>query len=353
MKAKTKIFVPIALINLILFLAAYFIRPAKINYDPQEVQLKFTVPANFPEPGPQFDEHAVTPAGFKLGRILFYDRVLSVNNSVSCASCHQPASAFSDHNKPLSQGFKQCVGTRNTPALFNLAWQKEFMWDGRIKQLQLTSHNAITNPCEIANSMRVAVEKLKANGHYAGLFRDAFGSAGIDSTRMLNALAQFMSMLVSANSRYDKYMRHEQDGVFTPEEKKGYILFQEKCSSCHQEPLFTDLSHRNNGLDLVSNDRGRENSTHQANDVGKFRVPSLRNIEVTGPYMHDGRFTTLEEVLEHYANGVKRNTHLDKQLQHNGTLGITLSNDDRSKIIAFLKTLTDKEFINDPRFQMP
>jgi len=353
MKAKAKIFVIIALINLVLFLVAYYIRPTKINYKAKEVQLTFTVPANFPRPGSQFDQHFVTPAGFKLGRILFYDRVLSINNSISCASCHQSSSAFANLNQPVSHGFKQCTGTRNTPALFNLAWQKEFMWDGRVKQLQLSSHNAITNPCEIANSIGGAVEKLRTNGHYADLFQDAFGSVGIDSARMLNALAQFMSMLVSANSRYDKYIRHEKGGVFTSDEKTGYILFQKKCNVCHKEPLFTNLSYRNNGLDTISKDPGRDSSTHVASDVGKFRVPSLRNIEVTAPYMHDGRFATLNDVLTHYAKGIKCNAHLDEQLQHNGALGIALSNSDQRKIISFLKTLTDKEFITDPRFQMP
>ncbi|MEJ2901035.1 cytochrome-c peroxidase [Pedobacter panaciterrae] len=353
MKAKTKIFGIIAFINLVLFLVAYNIRPIKVNYDAKEVQLKFTVPPNFPQPGSQYDQHFVTPAGFKLGRILFYDRALSIDNSISCASCHQSFSAFSDQNKHVSQGFKQCSGTRNTPALFNLAWQKEFMWDGRVKLFQLSSHNAIINPCEIANSMAGAVEKLRANGHYTDLFRNAYGSVDIDSARLLNALTQFMSMLVSANSRYDKYRRYEQGGVFTTDEKNGYILFRQKCSACHKEPLFTDLSYRNTGLDLVSIDRGRDSSTHLATDVGKFRVPSLRNIEVTAPYMHDGRFATLEDVLTHYANGVKRNTHLDEQLRHNGTLGLALSSSDQHKIIAFLKTLTDKEFLTDVRFQIP
>jgi cytochrome c peroxidase len=350
---KAKIFVVLAVINLVLFMVAYEFRPKPINYDTKEVQLKFTVPANFPHPCRQFNEHFVTPAGFKLGRILFYDQALSIDNSISCATCHQSFSAFANQNKPVSSGFKQCAGKRNAPALFNLVWQKEFMWDGRVKQFQLSSHNAIVNPCEIANTMDGAIEKLKANGHYADLFRNAYGSANIDSARLLNALAQFMSMLISANSRYDKYIRHEQGDNFTTDEKNGYLLFKQKCGSCHTEPLFTDLSYRNNGLDSVSIDKGRYSSTHIVTDVGKFRVPSLRNIEVTAPYMHDGRFRTLEEVLGHYDHGIRRHPNLDPLLLKKGKIGIKLKEAEQKKLIGFLKTLTDHKFLDDTKFQEP
>lgn len=353
MNKKTIIVASIAFINLIIIFVGYHIRPSPLNYDTASVKLDFTLPPNFPVPNAPFGQQQITPAGFQLGRLLFYDRVLSLNNSISCASCHQAAAAFSDENKSLSQGMKQCTGTRNAPALFNLAWQKEYMWDGRIKELQLLSHNAITNPCEIANSMAGAVDKLRLNSNYKIFFKAAFGSTAIDSTKMLNALAQFMTMLVSANSRYDKYTRHENGGIFTDTEKQGYTLFKKNCSVCHQEPLFTDMSYRNNGLDLISRDPGKSSSTHLVSDIGKFRVPSLRNIEVTAPYMHDGRLGTLEEVLDHYTEGIKQHSNLDGELQQNGKIGITLSASERSKIIAFLKTLTDNDFLTDPRFQRP
>lgn len=355
MNMKKIIVASIAFINLLIIFFGYHIQPSTLNYDAAfgRGKLDFTVPSNFPRPNAVFDQQQITPAGFQLGRLIFYDRVLSLNNSISCASCHHAAAAFSDENKSLSQGMKQCIGTRNAPALFNLAWQKEFMWDGRIKELHLSSHNAITNPCEIANSMAGAVDKLRSNSNYAGLFKTAFGSTAIDSTKMLDALGQFMAMLVSANSRYDKYIRHEKDGIFTDTEKQGYTLFKKNCSVCHQEPLFTDMSYRNNGLELISKDLGKSSSTHLASDIGKFRVPSLRNIEVTAPYMHDGRIGTLEDVLDHYSSGIKRNANLDEKLQQNGRLGITLSASEKSKIIAFLKTLTDKDFLTDLRFQRP
>jgi cytochrome c peroxidase len=341
------------ILNLVIGITAYNLRPAKINYHESPANVAFSVPSNFPKPVFDFKNHPVTPAGFKLGRILFYDRSLSMDQSVSCASCHQSFAAFANLDLPVSHGVKQCSGTRNAPGLFNLAWEQSFMWDGGVQYLPQSASRALINPCEMAIDLHTVSTRLQDIKPYEQLFRSAFGKSEITPPDILNALTQFTAMLVSANSRYDKYMRKEPEGKLTTGEIQGYALFRRKCSSCHTEPLFTDHSYRNNGLDVQSGDPGRGRITHKAGDEGKFRVPSLRNVELTAPYMHDGRFATLEEVLAHYANGVKNNVHLDAQLKHDGTMGIALPGSDQRMIIAFLKTLTDRQFINNTSFQMP
>lgn len=350
---KKKITIIFLLINLIIGYFAFNLQPTKIDYNLSEEKVEFLVPNNFPKPIYDFKGNLLTPTGFKLGRLLFYDRQLSLDQSISCGSCHQSSSAFSNFNRPVSRGVKGCAGNRNAPGLFNLAWQRGYMWDGRIDQFDLSSHNAIINPCEMANDFDHISARLQAIKVYPVLFKKAFGDSTIKSKYILNALTQFIAMLVSANSKYDKYIRKEPGGNFNDEEQEGYILFRQKCKSCHQEPLFTDRTYRNNGLDVRSLDKGRDSLTRTATDVGKFRVPSLRNLEVTAPYMHDGRFATLNEVLAHYDHGVQPNPNLDPELKSNARLGISLSFKEQNKILAFLKTLTDKNFINDIRFQTP
>jgi len=313
--------------------------------------VKFKVPANFPAPVYDFKDNPVTRDGFMLGRLLFNDPILSRNRTISCASCHQVFAAFSHLDHPVSHGLDDCLGTRNAPALFNLAWRKDFMWDGGVRHIELSPLTAITNICEMDNDIEYTLTKLRQSPTYPLLFRRAFGSTFINSQRLLRALAQFNAMLISANSRYDHYMRNENNVSFTLEERLGYILFKSKCSSCHKEPLFTDGSFRSNGLDLKSEDRGRDSITHRKTDFGKFRVPSLRNIEKSAPYMHDGRFKTLAEVLAHYDGSVKNAENLDVAFRGKNALGIKLTSREQQLIITFLKTLTDHEFINDNRFR--
>ncbi len=350
---KKKLFIVILLINAIIAYFGFNLSPTKVNYDTKVEQVRFAVPANFPQPSYDLKRNPVTPEGFKLGRILFYDRQLSLDHSTSCGTCHQSFAAFANFQKPVSRGMKGCTGQRNAPGLFNLAWQSEFMWDGRIDQFDLSSHNALVNPCEMANDVNNLSARLQGYQVYPPLFKKAFGDSTVTSENLLKALAQFMATLVSANSRYDKYIRKEKGGDLTRDELDGYILFREKCASCHQEPLFTDRSYRNNGLDIRSMDKGRDSLTHQSRDQGKFRVPSLRNVEVTSPYMHDGRFSTLAEVLAHYDHGVQPNANLDLSLRGKDRLGIPLKTNEQEKIMAFLLTLTDKQFISDRRFQTP
>ncbi|MDB5014448.1 MAG: cytochrome-c peroxidase, partial [Daejeonella sp.] len=305
---------------------------------------------NFPKPIYQFEENRLTDEGFKLGRKLFYENTLSIDGSVSCGSCHQQFAAFANLDHAVSHGVQNCMGIRNAPPIFNLAWQKEFMWDGGVKHIELSPLNALTNTCEMANNLDELAERLVRTGSYPDLFNKAFGTPVINSQRILKALSQFTALMVSSNSKYDKYIRKEKDGEFSTEEKVGYELFLEKCSACHKEPLFTDLTYRSNGLDLNPIDPGRDPITHNNEDHGKFRIPSLRNIELSGPYMHDGRFYDLEEVLEHYNSGVKAHKNLDPILKKGNRAGIDLSIGEQKQIITFLKTLTDHEFIQDKRF---
>jgi cytochrome c peroxidase len=341
----------ILLVSATAFCCTGFDKTVKPVLSTAEDSMRFIVPANFPPPVYQFTSNPVTDAGFALGKRLFYDTLLSRDKSISCGNCHQSFAAFANLDHATSHGVDFCFGTRNAPALFNMAWQKEFMWDGGVKHIEFSPLNALTNNCEMANSLDTIVQRLKNSAVYLGLFTAAFGSSEINSQRMLRALAQFTSMLISANSKYDKHVRNEPGGIFNREEVEGYALFKQHCNQCHTEPLFTDLSYRNNGLDEYSEDPGRDTITNNEADRGKFRVPSLRNIMFTPPYMHDGRFTRLEEVFTHYISGVKRNPVLDAVfVQPNGKNGLALSAAERKRIHAFLNTLSDSAFVKDGRF---
>ncbi len=206
----------------------------------------FQKPSNFPEPVYKFQNNNITKAGFDLGRKLFFDPMLSVDNTISCGSCHIPTSAFTQHGHSVSHGINDLLGTRNSPPIMNLAWSSSFMWDGGIADLDLQPIAPITNHVEMGETMSNVLLKLKNKTEYAQLFKAAFGSEEVTNIKMLKALSQFMLMCVSAESKYDSVMRKQQ--TFTTDEKAGYLLFQNKCNSCHKEPLFTDNNFRNNGL---------------------------------------------------------------------------------------------------------
>jgi cytochrome c peroxidase len=318
--------------------------------DDTKTDVSFVRPSNFPEPKYNFNNNPVTTAGFELGRKLFYDPILSRDNSTSCGSCHVSFSAFTHHGHAVSHGIDNKLGTRNAPPVMNMAWSDEFMWDGGINQLDLLPIAPIENPVEMDLEFAEAVRKVKANAVYTKLFKSAFGSEEITGPRMLQALSQFMNCLISANSKYDKWKRNE-GATLTQDEQDGLALFQQKCSSCHSTDLFTDNKFHNNGVkDVFTTEKGRAMITERPEDIGKFKTPSLRNVERTYPYMHDGSLQTLEQVLEHYNSGVKTSATLDATLQQNGVIGIPLTDIEKTKIIAFLKTLTDEEFIRDARF---
>jgi cytochrome c peroxidase len=233
-----------------------------------------------------------------------------------------------------------------------MAFLEFFFYDGGVGHLDFVPINAITSEVEMGSSLSEVVEKLSRSPLYEKAFEEAFGKAEIESQQVLHALAQFTVTLVSANSKYDKVLRGEQ--TFTPAELEGYSLFMKNCSACHSGELFTDNYFHNNGLDEnFTKDPGRSVITESDFDLGKFRVPSLRNVTLTPPYMHDGRFKTLEEVLNHYVNGIKYSSTLDDNLIKDEMIGIELSEEERIKVIAFINALTDYEFIKDKRFADP
>jgi len=316
------------------------------DLDPVVKEPLFQQPTNFPAPAYALESNPVTEEGFELGKALFNDPLLSRDNTISCAECHNQSYAFTHHGHDVSHGVDNRVGTRNAPAVQNMAWQKEFFWDGGVGDLDLFSVAPIENPLEMDENLGNVLAKLRSTQKYPALFHKAYGSTEITSQKFLKALSQFMLSLVSANSRYDKYARKE-GGILNSEELAGLSLFQQKCSSCHAGDLFTDQSYRNNGLNIQgSKDEGRFRITERVEDRFKFKVPSLRNVEMTAPYMHDGRFYTLEEVLHHYASGVQQTPNVDASLKN----GIPLTAEEQAKIVAFLKTLTDREFLTNPKF---
>jgi len=316
------------------------------------IPLEVKVPSNFPPLVYDLATNPPTEKGFELGKKLFYDGRLSSDGLVSCGFCHIQENAFTHHGHTVSHGVDNAVGTRNTPPIQNLAYQTTFMYDGATAHLDLQPIIPFTSKIEMNGNFANAIAMMKADPEYQKLFKIAFADGEINSENMLKALGQFMVMVTSSNSRFDKYRRHESGGTLTNEELDGYAVFNAKCASCHATDLFTDNSFRNNGLPVnpAVNDVGRYRVTQLASDYYKFKVPSLRNIEKTAPYMHDGRLFTLEAVLEHYNSGVVSSETLDPILNKNEALGIPLTTKEKTDIIAFLKTLTDNQYLTDKRF---
>ncbi len=301
-------------------------------------------PAGWPQPHYDFADNPLTAAGFELGRRLFYDPQLSRDGSVSCGSCHQQFAAFAQLDHRVSHGVGGAQGKRNAPGLFNLAWQPDFMWDGAVHQLELQPLAPLQNPLEMDEKLDHVLGKLQADPTYRAAFSAAFGNDQVDSQRMLRALTQFIGTMVSANSRYDRYVSGSEP--FSATEVQGLQVFRAHCASCHSEPLFTDFSYRNNGLDAAPRDPGRAGVTEAPADAGRFRVPSLRNVALTAPYMHDGRYATLDAVLDHYIRDIRPSATLDPRLAG----GIALTASERSALLQFLDTLTDESFVHDPSF---
>ncbi len=309
----------------------------------------FKVPEGWPAPVYHFENNPLTESKIQLGRALFYDPILSRNNIVSCASCHSPYNAFTHADHALSHGIEDRIGTRNSPALMNLAWQKLFMRDGAINHLDMQALAPISNPVEMDESLDNVISKLQSGSLYPGLFYEAFGDSVITGEHTLKAISQFLLTLVSNHSKYDSVMLHQ--ATFTIQENNGYQLFRQHCSACHTEPLFTNDEFINNGLKLDSSlmDAGRYNVTLNPRDSLKFKVPSLRNIEFSYPYMHDGRFRKLSQVLDHYTTGILKSNTLSDTLRH----PIILSPNEKVDLVAFLLTLTDRSFLFNPQFSYP
>ena len=319
-----------------------------ISFTGSETSL-FVVPENWPAPSYDFSKNPLSIPKIELGRALFYEPLLSHNDSVSCSNCHSPFTAFAHVDHALSHGIDNRMGKRNAPALMNLAWQKLFMWDGAINHLDQQPLAPISNADEMNEDIGNVVHKLQRSKLYPGLFQKAFGDSLITGEHLLKAISQFMLTVISSNAKYDSVMRKQ--SLFTDQEANGYKLFQNNCAECHREPLFTNLQFENNGLsvDTTLNDLGRMAVTKNPADSLRFLVPSLRNIEFSYPYMHDGRFKTISDVLMHYTSGIQKNKTLSKPLLK----PIVLSSNEKVDLTAFLLTLTDKHFLFDPRFSYP
>ncbi len=311
------------------------------------------IPQGFPDM-PVPGDNPMTVEGVQLGRMLFYDPILSADNTQSCASCHSPEFAFTDNNRQFSTGIDGIAGSRNSMALMNAGWFGATFWDGRTHGLEEQAFEPVTNPIEMHNTWPAAVSSLKDHPDYPELFHAAFGIHDFDSTHVVRAIAQFERTLISADAKWDRYLRGEEQLTIT--ETRGYeIFFTEKgdCFHCHTTILFTDNIFHNNGLDSVFADPGLFRVTGNLSDVGRFKTPTLRNLNYTAPYMHDGRFATLREVVDFYSEGVKFSSTVDPLMKKVNQGGIQLSEEEKEYLIAFLLTLNDNSFINNPAYANP
>ncbi|MEM7163244.1 MAG: cytochrome-c peroxidase [Bacteroidota bacterium] len=297
-------------------------------------------PSHFPDPvhSSTFDK-----SKFELGRALFYDPILSRDSSISCASCHSPFNAFAHTDHDLSHGIDDRIGTRNAPALMNLAWQENFMWDGSVKHLHAQALIPIEDEREMDQDLEVLLFKLKNSELYEKLFMASYDDPAISIPNMLNALEHFQLQLISSNSKYDQV----QQGLatFNMQEKKGHELFKLHCNSCHTEPLFSNYELRTNNLpiDTTLNDYGHMSFSKKPSDSLLFKVPSLRNLSYSFPYMHDGRFQNLNEVLDHYRKNVLQELNPNSKFSSNDIVDLK----------TFLLTLNDKEFVFNKELRYP
>ncbi|HWD20426.1 MAG TPA: MbnP family protein [Verrucomicrobiae bacterium] len=326
--------------------------PAPLYLPAKFTSFPFQMAASFPQPDLPRD-NPLTVERVTLGRALFFEKRLSVNNRQSCADCHAPRLAFTDGRRQ-SRGAEGALGERNAMPLFNLAWKRAFFWDGRAATLREQVLQPMQNPMEMHESLTNLPAKLRGAGaDYPALFAQAFGSPDITVEKMALALENYLLTLTSCDAKFDRVLRGEES--FSAEEQRGFELFSTEydprrgqfgadCFHCHGGPLFQSQAFANNGLDTDFSDIGRAKITGKDYDRGKFAVPSLRNVAVTAPYMHDGRFRTLEEVVEHYAGAVKRSATLDPNLAKHPDAGLPLNQADRGALVAFLRTLTDRQF---------
>ena len=327
-----------------------------LPYEPQPYT--FVVPDHFPRV-PQPDSNLATAAGVALGRMIFFDPILSRDSTFSCASCHEPALAFTDEQN-FSLGIDGERTARSAMSLFNVAYHTSFFWDGRSGTLEEQSLHPVEDIIELASEWPDVERRLRRLPRYQAAFRAAFGvenSSEIDRYLVAKAIAQFERTLISGTSKYDR-VTFALSGFFTDEEESGRELFFTEptrehpgCAHCHNAPLFGDQRFSNNGIDSAETtedfaDFGRGNVTGNRFDNGKFKAPTLRNIAVTAPYMHDGRFETLDQVLEHYASGGHYSPTRDPNIT-----GFRMSNREREQLKAFLRTLTDTSALRNPAFR--
>jgi cytochrome c peroxidase len=336
----------------------------KITYVPTPYELK--IPSHFPDmPIPA--DNPMTEEGVALGRKLFYEKKLSGDNTMSCAACHAPQNAFADPNQ-FSTGIDGSVGTRNAMALINLGWDSFYFWDGRAKTLEELILEPVENPIEMHEEWSNAISELSQEVEYRNMFYQAYGDEGITKYTAAKAIAQFIRTMISGNSKFDVMYKAENNlplndaeqalySSVTPEELGGYDLFKSlngaDCFHCHNGPLMRVEKFSNNGLDAVFSDPGRFMVTGDPSDEGKFKVPTLRNIAYTAPYMHDGRFQTLDEVIDHYSHNIVVSPTIDPLIEFASQGGVQLDAFEKNLLKAFLLTMTDESFINNPDFQEP
>ena len=301
-------------------------------------------------------DNPLTQEGVALGKKLFFDKILSGNNTQSCASCHQQLKSFTDETR-FSKGIDGNLGFRNSMPLFNLAWNfdERFFWDGSALSLERQVFKPVRNPIEMHENWQNVEDKLNNHPEYPTLFKQAFGVSKIDSVLVTKAIAQFERTLISGNSKFDKYLRGEVQ--LSSEELNGFNVFMDEtkgdCFHCHgsnNNPLWTDNIFHNNGLDATFTDLGLGKITGDFNDNGKFKSPSLRNLAFTAPYMHDGRFATLEEVINHYSEGLKTSSTIDPLMKKVNQGGVHLLAQEKTDLKAFLLSLSDYDFINNLAF---
>ena len=341
--------------------------PAPVVPGPTGTPLTVQIPANFPQmPIPA--DNPFTVEGVDLGRYLFYDERLSGNNMQACASCHAPQVAFTDNGTRFSTGIDGIEGTRNAMALVNLAWDTRYFWDGRVQTLEELVLQPVTNPIEMHETWPSATAKIQADPAYPPMFEAAFGTTEVDSLLVAKAIAQFLRTMISGNSRLDKAQRNEPI-LLTIDEQLGILLTQQEggnpalglggqwgadCFHCHPHGggRMTDGQLHNNGLDSEFTDLGAGGITGRPEDMGRFKTPTLRNVALTAPYMHDGRFQTLEEVIEHYNSGGHESPTVDVFMKYTQG-GLQLTPEKKQQLLAFLNMLTDMDFVNNPAFQDP
>ncbi|MGB1039820.1 MAG: cytochrome-c peroxidase [Flavobacteriales bacterium] len=321
-------------------------------YDPTYVSLD--IPFGFPDMIIPAD-NPLTEEGIELGRKLFYEKMLSADNTMSCGSCHQPNAGYSDSNR-FSVGIDNIAGTRQSMPIMNIGWSERFFWDGRAMSLEEQIIEPVENPIELHQSWKDAVGKLQSSPQYRYLFKQAFWVNEIDSLTAAKAMAQFMRTMISGNSKFDKFNRREVS--FTPQELNGYNSFRSltgaDCFHCHGGILYTDYSLQNNGLNPTHTDSGFGSVTLNPNDIGKFKVPSLRNLVFTAPYMHNGKFKNLDEVIDFYSTGIHASSpNISPLIEFASIGGVNLTPTEKSELKAFLLTLTDSSFITNPKFQDP
>jgi cytochrome c peroxidase len=334
----------------IVILSSYLLGACKKDQHTDGLHLlQQEIPAGFPQPAYTFQDNPLSEEGFELGRKLFYDGRLSIDNLHPCSSCHQQIAGFGTFEHDRSHGVFDSHTLRNAPVLFNLAWNSSFHWDGVFTSLKDAIAQPINGHIEMGESFEGVINKIMEDKDYQERFKKVFRYPFIRPEYILKALAQFTGYMVSANSKYDRFKKGTE--VFTTQEDRGYQLFKAKCAICHQEPMFTDYSIRNIGLpvDDFLKDYGRMRITGNKEDSLKFKVPTLRNTYISSNYMHDGRFNTLLQCINHYRTGVQQTASLDPLLRN----GIALTNAEANDITVFLRTLTDSAFLKDSRFQQP